>query len=127
MPGHRGIFLLVRVRVCVCVCVCGWRGSEFQSENFPSSEETLKCHLDQTSTLSGLRCSIRQAETFWPILIDMFGFFFLLICSSFDYLETWVLCLCTFVSVFPLTLQCVAAGPGPVPVGQVSLCLCLLL
>lgn len=60
-------------------------------------------------------------------LIAVFGLFFYLAGSSRDYLETWALCLCMFVSVFPLTLHCVAAGPGTVPVDQVSLCLCLLL
>lgn len=54
-------------------------------------------------------------------------FLFYLACSSCDYLETRALCLCMFVSVFPLTLHRVAAGPSTVPVDQVSLCLCLLL
>lgn len=144
MPGHRGIFLLGQ---CVCVYVW-WRGtgtgdggmewdqgngiSKLQLENFPSSKELLKRHPRlQTSTLLLLSvCSIKHAETFWGYALNSVmsvRFFFYLACSSCDYLETWVLCLCMFVSVFPLTLHWAAAGPGAVPVDQVSLCLCLVL
>lgn len=80
-----------------------------------------------------LFCSIKHAETFLGFTLNSvicLSFFFFkcnLGCSSCDYLETWALCLCMFVSVFPLTLHCAAAGLGTVPVDQVSLCLCLLL
>lgn len=145
MPGHRGIFLLGRsmcLHVCVCVCVRGRVGwdqgdgiSKLQLENFLTSKETLKnlprsptsvlCPFRETHSdifaLNPVRCLL----VFFP---PFFGCVFYLADSSRDYLETWSLCLCMFVSVFPLMLlRCATAGPGTVPVDQVSLCLCLLL
>lgn len=142
MPGHRGIFLLGQ-SMSVCVCVggggrrkVGWdKGdgiSKLQLENFPASEETLKSHppsdfinTHTAPVLCRFHKTCRDTFGFCPKFTDVF--FFLSGCSSCDYLETWVLCLCMFVNVFPLTLHCAAAAPGTVPVDQVSLCLCLLL
>lgn len=134
-------------RVCVCVRVCGgggggrakWdgiKGMELVNFNRKTSQHPrrrLKVILHQTFTnihSAPVLCLFHKTclDIFGscPKFTDVLGLFYLA-CSSCDYLETWVLCLCMFVSVFPLTLHCAAAGPGPVPVDQVSLCLCLLL